>query len=400
LFLGPAAYADLSSPNVVPLGETEAFMGNTGVAVSNSSGGVYYNPASLAAFGSGRLTGSGQTFAIVEASVNQQDTEPLKFKEFSAVPSMLVAARKWRKWTGAFSILMPAVLEINTLFDLNVPSINLNATASVYNRTEEAYMGLSAGRRLTRSWDWGWGVHFVRSKIVKNESLQGTPYGSGTVYISSTKRQESEVHSLVFMSGVQKQIRRDMRFGLNVHSESLKLRGRASVYEEKLIVIGGTPSKELVRAQYGANAKLPWQILTGFEWEPGARHTMTLDAGISLPTSNHSLPNSPYNEVVTTRTTVRYGLGYSYQMSSYWQALMGVNFNPSTVDSVESREVMAKNNYIGFSAGAYNQDKNVTSGVGLFYLKSRTDKNFFAGDPSDPTSLTIYGLMLTSSISY
>src|SRR5687767_3237610 len=104
VYFAVGAHADMTSPNVIPLGESEAFLGNTGVAVANSTGGVFYNPASLASFSTGRLTASGQTFAVIEATV-QQEPEPLAFKEFSAVPSMLVVARKWRKWTGAFSIL-------------------------------------------------------------------------------------------------------------------------------------------------------------------------------------------------------------------------------------------------------------------------------------------------------
>ncbi len=401
LILIHSAQADLNNPNVLPIGESEALMGNSGVAGRNSAGGPYYNPAGLAGFVNHRISASGATYALVEATLSQEGN-PLQFKEFNTVPSMLVAARKSGAWTGAFSIFVPVVLEINTLYDTSFPSLNIAATLSLYNRAEENYIGLSAGRSITQTWDWGVGVHLHRTRITKNETVQGVPTGAGTLYLAQSKRLKSEVLNLVLSTGVQKQIHPDVRFGLSLQSETLKLQGQAERYDQKLIVSAGTPTTTAERQKHKANAKIPWQLLTGLEWKLTGRLQWQFDFGLSFAASNSSVPGSPDNEVVHTRATGRAGSGISYRVTDRWKVLAGVSYNPSTVEYVESAQASSgmRNNFLGFTAGLLNEDDKVSTGLGLFYLKSRTDRQFFGPAASDPTSLSVAGVILTTSLAY
>jgi hypothetical protein len=333
----------------------------------------------------------------VQASIAQEGASPITFKELTTVPSMLVAARKFKHWTAAFSILVPAVLEINAVSHVAFPGVD--ARIVMNQVSEENYIGLSAGRKITRSWDWGVGVHVLRNKESEFTSVTGVPTGGGSVWLTQVQRKELEVFSLLLMTGFQKQVSRSLRFGLNMQTESLKLSGRAKVYQEQVVddsSDGIPPSRTLVDRTFGANAKMPWQLLTGIEWTFRPGHRWLFDTGLSLPSSNHSIPGSELTENDRSRTTLRASTAYAYELNREWQVTGGVQFNPSTVSTPDEADL----NFLGLTVGVYQQEGNVKSGFGAFYINSRTNTDFFGPAPNDPSSLKIYGLILSSSITY
>lgn len=399
ILISQAAQADLTNPNVLPLGEMEAFLGNSGVALNNSSGSVYYNPAGLASITSSRVSGSGSNFVLLDAKFDS-DPKPISFNTVSSVPSLIVATRRYKRWTGAFSILTPATIDLNSKVALSIPTAGLEANVSLYNRSEENYIGFSAARALSDRWDWGIGVHVLRHSEIKNESLMARPSGAGTLYLSQSKRTKIDVFNLVLISGVQQQVNDNFRWGVNVHTGTFKLSGRADIYEEQFVFNAGTASRTINENRYGANAHTPWQILSGLEWRMAANHRLMADLGWSLPVTNNSIPDSPYDEISETRLTARGSTGYAFRMSKYWEAMTGVELNPSNLDYTVASAPSSRLNYLASTLGFFNRDRNVTSGFGFYYVTSRTDKNFFGRSAVDPTSVNAYGVTITASIAY
>ena len=90
------SWADFKNHNLLPMGEKEAFRGNTGTGIRGSAGAAYYNPAGLASLKGARISLSGTTFLYFDSQTDKLiylDSTDLAYKEFgfSSVPSSLVA---------------------------------------------------------------------------------------------------------------------------------------------------------------------------------------------------------------------------------------------------------------------------------------------------------------------
>lgn len=83
--------AEFGGLHVMPLGEREALMANTGVALRNSSGAVYYNPAGLVGVEHRRFT-LASSYGVMDWKVDSD--LPLNVRDTSTTPSLLVSARR------------------------------------------------------------------------------------------------------------------------------------------------------------------------------------------------------------------------------------------------------------------------------------------------------------------
>src|SRR5690242_2815844 len=112
LFLGPGAGAGIENRNIIPFGEREAILGNTGTAGVPSTGAVYYNPAALAQLENSRIAVSGSTYAQQEtttgnfARIDNTDL-PYSNSGFNAIPSTVISVFRNDDWIFSYFILVP-----------------------------------------------------------------------------------------------------------------------------------------------------------------------------------------------------------------------------------------------------------------------------------------------------
>ena len=145
------AQAYIENPNLFPLGEQEALMANTGVALAGSSGAVFYNPAGLATLEKPKFSMSANSYLITKTDFTPFDNIDSTNVNFStsgsqAIPSSLVSVHKWDTWTVAFSLLVPQQTKNQDIDDFETKSYKVQLTQSI--QTQFLLFGLSAGAHL------------------------------------------------------------------------------------------------------------------------------------------------------------------------------------------------------------------------------------------------------------
>lgn len=398
-FAGPA-HADIQSFVVIPLGDREALLGNAGVALEHSTGGMFYNPAGLAGIEKSRLSASGTTYAVVEAT-SDTASGPLSFREISAVPNMLVSSRKVGQWTLAFGILVPVVLQVNAYFEAAFPLTNGTTSIAFTSRQEENYIGVSAARTLSKYWDAGLSLFLHRYSESSLSSNQVRPNGGAGVEAALSQQKDIETMDLVAVLGVQNRVTPNLRWGARLQGESYQIRGKAKIYEEVFVANGGSTNRSLIKDDYDANNRLPFDLLSGIDWQFAPKHNLVADLGLNAPMSVHTVPNTKFNQAVRTRSKLRGNIGYAYTISDHWKAMTGLEWAPSQIDRVSTTDSpVARQNWFGGTLGVYNQSGNVSTGVGAYYMTARVNTDFFGRTPDDRTGFRLWGVVISTSLDY
>src|SRR5260370_3047483 len=152
------ARADNKNPNVIPLGENESFLGNTGVGRANDSGAVYYNPSGLAELPTGRVSVSGAVYASISQHFDNflslDNTQiPLNASAFVTIPSAYAATRRFGDWVGAFSVLVPDSIEFDDHVTITTPAHPGNI--AYFAPATEISLALCFARTLGERWSVG-----------------------------------------------------------------------------------------------------------------------------------------------------------------------------------------------------------------------------------------------------
>lgn len=396
LFVNPAR-ADINFPFILPMGDQEPMLGNTGVAISGSTGNVLYNPAGLAELKGNRISASGSAYALVKGRTFAI-SDTADFTTYVSVPNMLVASRQIKSWTVAFGIFEPLSIEGDIVADQSAPGLNGTAHVDEDFKTEEQYIGISTGHELGESgWRLGGGLFVHREVNTTTGSMFVSP-NSGSVYLSSITKTDLEVLSLLPILGVQKDISPDLQAGLRVIFPSYEILGRGHTVTNAMVYDGTTLTPNKIDLQTSGHYNMPTDLTGGVSWKTGSRVTLLADLGVQFPTVFDDMPNSPQKTQYNTVTTVRWNVGCDYRLTDEFSLDFGMLRSPYT--NAKSPTAGPPVNFSGVSLGGYDREKTVSTGLGAFYINSRTDGSLF-NFTSDPyKGYSAYGIMLSSSINY
>jgi long-subunit fatty acid transport protein len=103
------AFSYTDNRGLLPIGEVESFMANTGAALSGSTGAVYYNPAGLASIDRHHISLSANSYLSTRSEVNPIQTidgVDMNFstKGLQAIPTSFVSTGQHEQWRYAFSV--------------------------------------------------------------------------------------------------------------------------------------------------------------------------------------------------------------------------------------------------------------------------------------------------------
>ncbi|MGE4132668.1 MAG: hypothetical protein AB7F86_13575 [Bdellovibrionales bacterium] len=399
LFQVEPAWSEIDNPLLLPMGEKESLMGNSGVAAEGSAGNIFYNPAGLYALTGRKFSASGSAYAYVRGRTQVFD-EGLDFDSIATVPNMVAISRHIKSWTYAFGIFSPINFEGNIETQNQVSDAGLYLTLHSQFYTEEQFVGFASGKDIGGGWSFGTSV-FVHRYLNRTNSTVFAEPSPTAAYLSQSERTELEVLSLLPVIGLQKKMDNDLRLGLRISFPDVELLGRSRVKSEKLV---STTSSTVTKVNQDGNGhyRLPLDTALGAAWRFSGRHTITCDLGVQWPTRFDSMPNQPKGTYFRTETTVRQNLGYEYKMSDDYSAVLGLSRNPSSVGNSRDKDgkLMDKNTFFGLDLGVYGKEGIATSGLGLFYRSSRGKELVYNLERDKISGFQVYGLTLTTSISY
>jgi long-subunit fatty acid transport protein len=405
LGLAGAARADNANPNLVPLGENESFMGNTGIGLANDTGAVYYNPAGLTLLPSGRVSVSGAVYLAfathTDALVNVDSTNvPFDASGFNTIPSTYVATRRVGDWVLALSVLVPDSIKLNNRLPFSTPNTRDNIVYSL--ETSELWLGLSAAHKLDDAWSVGLTLFGIQHEETQTLGLDLQNAANASVFASSIQQSDLETLGLVAVAGVSYAASDWLRLGLRAQTAFLQVSGSGTSYQVTHALTSATPTTSGEDVSGTANYAMPFDFGLGAALMPADWLTLAADASVGLGTSYTPLPQSSiFNQSVTLKVTPRFNFGVEARPTPAVPLRFGAFFDPSASGGHPGDAGYSSEDYYGVTAGVGLNDEHVRTCAGGFYIWSTG-----SATPSGETGTTApirshgEGVLLTTAYSF
>jgi hypothetical protein len=207
------AIAQLSyNTNILPLGDKEALLGNTGTGGLGSTGAVFYNPAALTLLEGSSFSLSGSAymqysfktkpFAVIDGNVLDYSGSG-----FQSVPTSLVMARSLGTWKVAFSLLVPTQFKYEGQQDWRLTVGGTPYRLKILQNYSEAIFmgGLSVARKINDRWSWGVSVYGQYFSYLSFSDVRFSNIDDPTKISLSSSRDQRAPVSLYVLAGLHRQ---------------------------------------------------------------------------------------------------------------------------------------------------------------------------------------------------
>jgi hypothetical protein len=399
-FAGSAG-ADNANPNVVPIGENESYLGNTGIGRPNDTGAVYYNPAGLAEISSAKVALSGTVFASVSEHSDgitaiEGTNVPFDASGFNTIPTAFVGTAKLGDWVGAVSILVPLSLQFGGHSNLAVPSFVTNLVYSD-SETEEWY-GLSIARKLSPGFSVGLSLFGIQHQETYLSGLDMASLTTVGAFATSTQRTSVNVYGLLATLGISYVVSDAVRFGLRVQTAMAQLYGKGESFAvTRDVPVTGSPTVAGENVSGQVNYAIPFDVGLGAALKPVEGLTFLADISLQLPASYQTFPASMNSEPVSLQATPRFNLGMEAVPVAAYPLRVGFYYDPSTRGGHPGEPNYQNADFCGLTAGVGFNAEHVRTAVGGFYIWSSGQMTPSGTTSSVAYSITGVGAMLTTA---
>lgn len=395
LLTGSPAFANyVYNRGLSPLGEKEAFMANTGVALTGSTGAVYYNPAALNSLSQGRLSLSGNSYVNFKTEYAPLDyldgtNVPFTSSGTQAVPSTFVSTRKFESWVGAFSVLVPEQTKIQDIAQTSTTNYILDLNQLVQEQL--VLVGISGATKIS---DHGLGAScfWAIYESVASAAITLTPrVGTGTGIINSYE--SMKVQGLMCHLGYMNQISPEFRVGASLKTPLLKINSNGNSYTFTQTTAGVITANRNMGAS--TEYKIPMEIATGIAYDFTPKWSFYLDLSYQLGTSYRRFSTDASE--TSAKSALRPNLGVSYEWSEKLKIYAGAAYNPSAAEMNRSGDV--KEDFRVFSLGSEWTEGVASLGAGVYFANSDGSVRMSNGrDGSVKTTATAF--VLTSGFNF
>ena len=374
-------------------------MGNTGIAMSSSTGAVFYNPAGLATLTHPSISLSGSNYMYANLSANgfaYIDNTSINYgaKAFLPIPSIAASTFRLFNMTEAVSIVVPSLISLENQTNWKTPNTNLSVTN--YENSQQIRFGSSLGffvPNTNEKLSFGFTIFVVRNTEVSSQSLQLLfPNGVNSGVFS-------QVHANAEVWGINSTIgflyRPDPQWNLGIKIETplLQLYGKADTYNSNQTFNSGTlTGAETPQSNLNANFDLPLDLGLGASYSPIKSLQFLLD--LSFQFANDYIPiENDADGHITSNFTPRLNVGTEWTFIKHWNLLTGYFYNPSAMTGANE-----KDDWMGFTSGLNFERDQYDMGAGTFYSWSEGHVAA-AVDPTKTANVStkIFGAFLTTS---
>ncbi len=362
-------YSYIDNRGLYPLGEKEIFMSNTGIALTGSSGSVFYNPAGLATITATKLSLSSNTYFSSKTqfkSIQTLDGKDMPFTSTGnqSIPSSLISAWKGDSINLAFGIFVPHQLKSqdSALYSTD----NYNAIQMTRSQSFQVLMaGGSIAGKINDSLALGLSCFYTTFQTSQQFDLSGAPTtSSGLKPVVASSYFNSEISGGICHLGAQKSVSDHILLGFVVKSPMVTTskKGTSSQFIQE-------PNQGLFKfdgpKEVDTEFAIPAELSTGIKLEASDRLIFYTDLNYQMDASykDGNLISSKYEHAAT----LRFSSGVQFKISDTNEILAGISYNPSTLKlpKAETQE----NFFIG-TLGFQTQNANSVFGLGLFIAQS------------------------------
>lgn len=325
--------------NILPLGDKEALMGNTGTGGLGSTGAVFYNPAALMQLEGSSFSLSGSAYMVYsfEATpftVIDDDRLDYKGSGFQSVPTSLVMARSLGAWRVAFSLLVPAQFKYEGQqdwgFDLAGEPYRLKI---LQNYSESMFLGgLSVAHRINDRWSWGVSVHGQYFAYLSASDVRISSVNDPTRTALSTTRDQRSPISAYVLGGLHRQGEK-LGLGLRVALPSIRISGKGEHYAYEYLALSGSnpPTvQETDLTGLKADFETPFDVRLGATYRSSERLKLAMDASYGTGVAYDVVSGQGYSEREELESTYRLSVGAELNVQEQRALLLGLSWAPST----------------------------------------------------------------------
>jgi len=400
------ARADFANPNLIPFGEEEAFLGNAGIALDESTGATYYNPGALGFMRNKKISVYGNaymadhTFVQTAAEVNGLGI-PLNSHTFSTVPLSSVTIFGNERNTYAFSIHVPYTASFD--FQMPLQSDSTNVTLIGNSASSSLWIGPSMGRQVSSSFGWGlsWFVVRYSQSSLSITNLDAVVSGTSIQATAGFSARQTAWNTLL-VAGAQWQLSPLWRLGARLETASLDIRGRSNYYSVGTNAAVSQRFNKLVNENdFYSRYRLPFQIGVGAKYAAAARLDLLLDVSSQFPLDYQTAPSRPlYSDRVITHFVTRGNFGAKLRLNPNHCLLAGFMVNPSSIPAGSAPlNTISNENFKGATLGTQYDTGILVTSVGGFFLWSNGSYQLpvNTGPITSPIHHQIFGLLLSAS---
>jgi hypothetical protein len=392
-----AAHADVANRNLLPMGEREAFLANTG-NTSVSPGASFYNPAGLALLEHSSIALSGTTFLRFEIETDaflvvDGEDQPFEASGFLPIPASLISTYRAGAWTLATSVIVPDVIAFanRQTFVTDTTSVTILQN----NARNDLWLGGSLARRIGDRIAVGvslFGIYrtsanFVFFQVVRPEGVTQVTADSST-----------SVLGVSAIGGVRVELTDRLALGARIQSPMVQVLASGEVYQSVLSTgeMGGLT--EATAELEDVQDPLPTDVGLGLSFRPFAALELMADVNVQLAT-----PYAEYaeNEVtgasrVDVHPAWRASVAGELAIGDKSVVQLGAMWNTSAIRNTVDGGT--REDYAGVTGGLVRRSGRTRTGLGAFVLRS-FGKSRPLFDPAREVDAhtTGYGVLLTTA---
>ena len=400
---GSAQAGELANPNFLPFGEYEAFMGNAGIALDNSSGAVYYNPGALGFVTEQKVSVYGNAYAFNRININAPTALPgadfaISSNASTSVPLSSVTIFGSSRWTYAFSLNTVHSSQIDMTIPFRTSTSELQVSLS--ESESSLWIGPSVGRNVGDDFSLGLSLFAIRytanTNAISYSRIDGTSFNRQS--LSGTRETTNNWSGLLVFGG-QWRIHHRWTAGARIQTASVNLRGRTDYFRSENTTGNNATFALQEEKNVVSQMKRPFQFGLGANYSPRPSLDLLLDVNFQLPAHYNSVPSWPaVNRKIDTKFTPRLNFGANWQATPTHRILGGFIYNPSAFSRKESYlDTEYREDFKGFTFGVQKDMGSLTSTIGGFYLWSRLRESFTSFRDGTEFSHRVVGLLLTAS---
>jgi long-subunit fatty acid transport protein len=394
LVAADVARADPQNGQLIPLGERQAYLANTGVSDASDTGAVYFNPAGLGFIDRDKVSVTGSVYMSYatrsDAAFRLDDSDVgYEAKGFMTIPMTFVIAKKLGDVRVAFSTLVPESISTENQQSFETP----NTTGKIlqYYRESELWVGLTAAYPLAPRLSLGvsvFGIQHSQSSLV---SLLIDFPSDPTTFVTASSRSQWSTFGLSAVLGVAYRPTDDVGVGLRVQTPIAQLTGSADTYQAERSP-AEPPMTEDIKGTH-AKYQLPLDLTLGGSFKLLPSLEVLVDLSLRLGVTYDSIPASALNDHIETRPTPRASIGAEWKPVPVLPVRAGFFYSPS---AERDQPGALRENYCGVTAGVAYITEHVETGVGAFYIWANGTQRSDEGVATH-VSTTAIGALLTTA---
>ena len=376
---GPLAAQTGVNTNILPLGDKESLMGNTGTGGLGSTGAVYYNPAAMTQLEGTSFSLSGSAYMRYEfagepAAVIDGNELNYTGTGYQTVPTSVIMLRRTGDWHLGFSVLVPSQFRfegVNT-WDLSIAGRDVDFRLDQGFEESLFLAGLSAARKLDDHWSIGISLYGQNYSYLATVDSRLQLSDSPELLGQTSQRVKFAPTGLLPVLGLHR-AGEHVDLGLRVSLPSVRLWGQGSYYDFTYSNLGGvgTGSSSVVDiAETDADHRTPLDIRLGATIHASERLLLATDLsyGLGLDYDVLADPRAAFSRRL--EDTYRLSLGATYALSTERALLGGLSYTPSTYTE---NGITNSLDYLAFTLGAKVSGAHTETSAGFFHAFGKGD---------------------------